>query len=881
MNFQQILIIFFLPYLVSSSEIVKRNVIRKRKADIITDSPIAKVSKRTENVYVKQVEAMNTCEDMLIYPVDELDEQDTIRNAQIAAHNQSCPILKLPEELNILIYSYLRCPYSNLPSVCRLFNENMKKYPLNLHFSFISSIKNTIPLKPSKDLARLMKLDNKFFNEDLDQLLSVRTSYFSLDSPLLTAQVVKFMQRTFESDNLNPQLDKLAHEMLDNNHFDSFLVFLKLLPNYKIHYYQHDFCKFLKFLKNDESTFLSNVEILVKSVYFPDAVLKSVFSLPDIADLGSILSCMDLGYISKAFMLKSIAESFSLLDFNVLTDDQIEFIQERNGKYINQYSNENASTFMINFAKFCSELISPNCKDKIFKKEFFEKLEAYVNASSDNDRQKSGEICCLFDILFRIAIKRGYLKLFTQLVNTNLTSKHYIITIESRMNLKDYPQFVASFSLTLFRKIYGYRNIFALLKHRRLSLEEVSKIKDTEVRLAAQIELESDNDAIENIIKHFAEKKEFMLPFLIRQIINQSSNPARTIHKVFDVLKDHDIYDEVLLDICGLLGTRKYLQSLFNPGNEDVIELPLAGLYINLDAFSFKSLLELSKTIGTRRIKPVLKNLVIDWKSIVGTEGLLASDFDSFFKILGLNISSYEVIKNKSKEDRDAIASIRSDSRCLFVDPKVDPKYIFEVLLIEVDFAYCDELRRSFSTIGNETNPFRMKFFGIYEFIMEKNIEAFVSLVPDQVFSAFKPKIPNYLVKKALMNPVYRKNFADRILLQSFPPNTVHNISISSIDELKVYTTTFYPELYMYYYDKFYLNVYIDWETIINSAETEIELLFIMKYLDPKDFEEKVLVLNQTSKIKEFISFYYQNRDFISLEQIDQRYLDAFTYKSS
>ena len=42
---------------------------------------------------------MDICEDMLINPVDELDEQDAIRNAQITAHNQSCPILKLPEEM--------------------------------------------------------------------------------------------------------------------------------------------------------------------------------------------------------------------------------------------------------------------------------------------------------------------------------------------------------------------------------------------------------------------------------------------------------------------------------------------------------------------------------------------------------------------------------------------------------------------------------------------------------------------------------------------------------------------------------------------------------------------------------------------------------------
>ena len=192
------------------------------------------------------------CEDMLINPVDELDEQDTIRNA----HNQSCPILKLPEEMRILIYSYLRCPIRIYPEFVQPFNESMKNYPLDLHFSFISSIQNTIPLKPSKDIAKLMKLDNKFLNEGFDQLLSARTSYFTLDSPLFVGQMVRFIYKIFLGLQQVTEFDKLANEMTRSKYFESYLTFLKLVPDYKYRFYDIDFVfGFIKFLKKTKARF--------------------------------------------------------------------------------------------------------------------------------------------------------------------------------------------------------------------------------------------------------------------------------------------------------------------------------------------------------------------------------------------------------------------------------------------------------------------------------------------------------------------------------------------------------------------------------------------------------------------------------------------------
>ena len=108
----------------------------------------------------------------------------------------------------------------------------------------------------------------------------------------------------------------------------------------------------------------------MKSVRFCDKFLQNLFTLPDISDFGSVVLDFDLKSFDKDIVLKSIAESFSLLDFDGLSTEQIEFIQERNRKYIDHCSTGHSSKFLVNFAKICSELISNNYEDKELKLNF-------------------------------------------------------------------------------------------------------------------------------------------------------------------------------------------------------------------------------------------------------------------------------------------------------------------------------------------------------------------------------------------------------------------------------------------------------------------------------------------------------------------------------
>ena len=464
-----------------------------------------------------------------------------------------------------------------------------------------------------------------------------------------------------------------------------------------------------------------------------------------------------------------------------------------------------------------------------------------------------------------------------------LTPTRFFKDEELNRIMKDHPKFFAALPLQFFKEFFDAYNPFGLLKHKRLLLSDVPLINDLTQRIAALVELETNPETLKVKLLNFVKKNSDLLPEIFRNIIKYSENPARAFHKVLLALKDLKKFESFSEMINAYLKTTPYLESLLKPENEDIFEFPNEGIFINIDSDTFKLFSSFAIQMGAERIAPLLKHIVIDWKGIVCTSGLFASDFDSFFKAIGINIKKYEINQNKTVEDMLAIESIQRDSRCLLIEPKVDSKYIFEVLLQEANLAYNKDIeeRESFAwKYGIEskisTNPFALSYFGVYDYIMEKNLEAFVSHVPDKVFTAFKPKIPYYLVKKTLYNAGINRTLTYRVLIQSFSPGTIHRITIASIANLKVYSTKFYPELYLFNYETFYLDVYFDWEAIINDSVIGRDFQIIMESLNQKEFEDKILTLNPTPKIKEFISIYYQKRDSIPFKQIAKKYLDAF-----
>ena len=879
MNFLQILIIFVLPILVISSDLNgSQNKRKENPSDEYYENKFVRISGDTSESY-------------LMVEVDKVENNES---------QNSFPIFKLPDVLLFQIYSYLKCPYAGLPLVCKNFSNSLKNYPIDLHMKSITSMDIKVPLKPSKDLARLMMVNRVYLNENLDQFLSTATKnlYFSLKTPFFAIQTVGYILRKFSGFKREHELDLVAFEMLNNEFFESFLTILHTFPNTKFQSFEtHFVCKFLKFIWTDRSTFTENLHLLIQAYAYPFMFLMHLFSIPNIPDFDTIFnailqSSLNFVEINDVYILLIIADSFSQISHDDLTDEEIQSIQERNEQYIYKYSGGPDFDFLHEFVRLCSDMISPSYTDLKLAHEFLERMPLYVNRYTDHDGQSKTVANSIFGILSRIAIKRGYAELFIQIHNISLkpdryvydetsTPKQFIPTAEMKQILTEKPQFFESLPYPFFIRFFRIYDPLQLLKHKRLTLGNCTLSLDLVQTITAEAELETDPEVLKAALLEFAKSRNHLLVQLFQNIIEYSLNPARTIHKVLLALKDYKDIGIFLKQINNLLGRITYLESLLKPENEDIFESPIDGLVITIDDNTFKMFSDFAKKMGTVRMAPLLKRLVIQWKRIVAVSGLLGSDYESFFEAIGLKFDTFKAIGNDSIEERRALEMIKTDSRCLFVEPKVSPNYIFEILFEEASIAITLERLRTEmnqpSTTVNEINPLRSKFFGIFDYIMEKNLEAFVFHAPVEAISIFKPKIPYSLLKKTLFNPLMFKN----ILLEGFPKGTVHRISISSVRDLHNYFSTFYQNLFVYFPGHLYVDVFIDWDTIINGAVTEPDFLLIMEFLDPKDFEEKLLGLNQTSKIKEFISFYNQNRDFVPVKQIDQIYLDTFVRKAN
>ena len=143
MNFPKILIYFIWSYYVSSSGIGERTISRKRYGISLSECPETKSIKTCRRCF----KCRPNCRSPWIWTHGHLwirwislDDQTFIRKDQIDKILIFTLFWKLPDELGILIYSYLRCPYS----IWREFaNFSMKIWKsIHLAFILISSIES-------------------------------------------------------------------------------------------------------------------------------------------------------------------------------------------------------------------------------------------------------------------------------------------------------------------------------------------------------------------------------------------------------------------------------------------------------------------------------------------------------------------------------------------------------------------------------------------------------------------------------------------------------------------------------------------------------------------------------------------------------------------
>lgn len=339
---------------------------------------------------------------------------------------------------------------------------------------------------------------------------------------------------------------------------------------------------------------------------------------------------------------------------------------------------------------------------------------------------------------------------------------------------------------------------------------------------------------------------------IIEKIVNESNDPARKVHHVLSALNGRVFKIAEVIELSEILGSTKYISSLLNYNNSDIFHFPNESIFIPINEGNFKTFHNAAKSIKPELLFPLREHLKINWKSLLKTPSVYAHEFEGFFKLLGIEINQLQLLRPKYPEDSAAINLIVLDSRNLFIEPEVWSKYLGEVLFQIAFEILKEDLTILETTISATINPCSLKCFPIYQLLMDTNYENFIVYAPRQILNIFKPKMAPYLIRKVVMDPEADAELTSKILhdIKAF------RLDINTLKELKGFFKHALPYLHTKYSYKFVLDVWIDWEKIINEANDLKCFSRIVKYMESKEFYEIVIGFERTPKMEEFIQYY-------------------------
>ena len=263
-------------------------------------------------------------------------------------------------------------------------------------------------------------------------------------------------------------LKHIADEIMQEELFESFLRFLHDYPELKLDHLEASFvCKFLKFIMADGSTFADNLRRLSNAYEYRPSFLPHLFSIPNDPGFDNMFLeiVKSVPNVSNDFIFQSIGESFSFINPDDYSEDEIQSIQQRNRQYIEEYERRETSEFGPEFARLCSDMISPDYKETKLTRKFLKKMVKFVNTDVEDEADPQLRAIDYIKILSLIAIKRGYPKLFKQLqslifgTNTCFRDEDlpngYFIDEDLERVVKDHPKFFSSLPLDTFKIFLG------------------------------------------------------------------------------------------------------------------------------------------------------------------------------------------------------------------------------------------------------------------------------------------------------------------------------------------------------------------------------------------------------------------------------------------
>ena len=280
-------------------------------------------------------------------------------------------------------------------------------------------------------------------------------------------------------------LNHIANEIMREKRFESFLKFLHDHPELKLNHLEASFvCKFLKFIMADGSTFADNLRRLSNAYDYRPSFLPHLFSIPNAPGFDNMFLeiVKSVPNVSNDFIFQSIGESFSFINPDDYSEDEIQSIQQRNRQYIEDYERRETSKFGPEFARLCSDMISSDYTDTELTDEFLTTMVVFVNTNIKNESDPQFRAIDYIKILSLIAIKRGYPNLFKQLQSIifgkngyfydELFPNGYFQDEELERVVKDHPMFFSSLPSDTFKIFLASYEPLNLLERKVLKFED-------------------------------------------------------------------------------------------------------------------------------------------------------------------------------------------------------------------------------------------------------------------------------------------------------------------------------------------------------------------------------------------------------------------------
>lgn len=718
------------------------------------------------------------------------------------------PFKILPTVLVGLIASYLRNPYKSLPLVSKHLSGIMKEFPPGIMLASRSSNAYLKALKPSREAARLISLDESFLNEKFAYIFTPG-SVFKPESPE-TVEIAALIASNYPA-GLVPLLSYLKEKKM----YQGIVRLLKVLPNFTVDFEEPE--EFIECLWDVLKTNPEDLMVLKRASQFKSKFFIALAALPVSHDTFQFFLAGELTAIPPAIVLTAVGFSCGL-DGSVaeLSAADKELIHQRNSLIIESTACENQE--LIQWAHLCNDLRYTEKADTPINKSLLKTLQEQAGLSLLHFWGSKFIYLIYQETLINISILGKYRNIFSQMLKHNNYSPS---SPELRKYLQKYPEFIKTLSPTTIKRIFGIKDQVFLLENGAISESDISRITNVYERIRVSAGVMSSPVFRMTLLTLFAEHS-FNIATLITRIAKNSKDPAPIIFDILDTFKDIEFLPDELPKIAAALGNPKHIKSLLEPENEEFLTFPSQKFYVLVDEDNFREILDMAEVLKAPRFRQFRKLFCIKWLAVFNRLHLHPDEIINFFGIFEVKIGNFELNEVNVVSYTTAREVIQKDSRELFKYPASLSPFIDYFLVSLATQIFHGEDMRSGRFRTDRQNPFVLKSFGIYKLWMDRNFNSFLRGAPFMVLNALVTKLSPVFIKKLILKPKKNVNVIRDVLKSVLSKNPVIEISILNVSELRKFFHEALPYLHTHFHGSMKLKARIHWDQVIMDARGNI-----------------------------------------------------------